>query len=364
MRYYEIIIYDKGGDIVVPRHFLKTQKNATYTSYIDGKSLPAALNVEIQAQVSPFNMPVQPNSSFVRIWGVSIGEISQSADLNDLQIVVKAGMQKGLPLANPKQNGVILQGRIWQSNGNWIGLDKTLDLFVNPTDVEPGPRNFAFIWKRGQTIEQPLKSTLGLAMPAYTPKVVVSSELVAQGDMVGSYRSLSEFATAIKKVTQQQQYKGIKTLLGNKYDGVNITARGKDLIAYDGTADYAENSYSKPLEVKFIDLVGQPTWITANQINFKTVMRADIKVGDYVKLPKDLRTPYVVTSPGSSLPGTPARDKLAFAGVFLVQRVYHWGNFRVPLADAWVSTFDAVFAPNDSTSTSSTNTSNGGGAAP
>jgi hypothetical protein len=45
------------------------------------------------------------------------------------------------------------------------------------------------------------------------------------------------------------------------------------------------------LVAKQIDaIVDQPTWIEAPSIQFKTMMRADLKVGDQVSLPQTLVT--------------------------------------------------------------------------
>lgn len=340
-RYYDIAIYNKDGEVVRPASLASLRLPSTYTSFVNGKTLPGALNIEIQVQAFPFAVP--KGGSFVRVWGISIDEISRANDLVDLDITVKAGMQKGLPLARPQQAGVIAQGKIFQSNGNWIGLDKTLDIIVVPTDTKP--KDLAFVWKRKQPISDAIRSTLGTAFPDLRIVMAVSDQVVAQADMVGTYKTLPEFSEAIKKVTRLPVYAGIRTQSGTPYAGVDITKRDKVIIVYDGTADYGENSFANPKQIDFIDLVGQPTWITAQMINVKTVMRADIQVGDYVKLPKELSTPFVLTGQGAGLPGSAARNKLAFQGVFEVRNLYHWGNYRVPSADAWVTTFDAAFAP-------------------
>ena len=88
--------------------------------------------------------------------------------------------------------------------------------------------------------------------------------------------------------------------------------------------------------VSYQDLIGQPTWIDAPTISFKTVMRADINVGDYIKLPNT-----VATSTPQSVIGTPLRNRPTFQGLFQVQIVRHLGNFRQPDAASWVTVFNA-----------------------
>lgn len=343
MRYYSITITDPAtGNVIRPRIFQPLKLPDTYTSYVNGKTLPGALDIEIQAVAYPYAVPKQ--GSFIRIWGISLQEISNGTDLNGKDIIVKAGMQKGLPLARPSQNGVILQGSIFQCNGNWIGTDKTLDIMLLPTEAKP--KNFAFNWPKNTPLADAIKATLGTALPNLDPKISISGDLKLPGNMVGSYAKLEDFAQAIKRVSNLPAFAGIKTLSGAKYSGVDITVKEKTVLVYDGTADYAANSYSNPKKIDFIDLIGQPTWLNATKINFKCVMRADISVGDYVSLPTSLAPPYVLTTQGSALPNTPARDKLTFkGGKFVVQNVYHWGRYRQPSAEAWCTTYDAVFAP-------------------
>ena len=85
----------------------------------------------------------------------------------------------------------------------------------------------------------------------------------------------------------------------------------------------------------FQDLIGQPTWIEAPFIQFKTMMRADLKVGDQVTLPKTLVTNSAQAQ--SSL----INQQVAFQGKFQIQTIRHVGNFRQATGDAWVTVFDA-----------------------
>jgi hypothetical protein len=71
-------------------------------------------------------------------------------------------------------------------------------------------------------------------------------------------------------------------------------------------------------------------------------MRGDISIGDYIKLPATLASPFVLTSHGAAFSNAPARDRSVFQGVFLVQEVHHFGSFRQPSADAWNTTISAI----------------------
>ena len=140
MRYYKIVITDpSSGNVITPPGFDGLLGGASYTSFVNGQSLPGAWNVELDIPVIGAATP--QGSAGARIWGISRQEISQANDLNGKNISIFGGMQKGLPLANPAQSGLLVQGFIFQAFGNWIGTDMTLDFVINPgqaTSSTPG----------------------------------------------------------------------------------------------------------------------------------------------------------------------------------------------------------------------------------
>ena len=96
MRYYRIEITD-------PANPGPTQ---VYTSWVNGKNDPGALNVQFNITTNTYESLT--NAAVVQIQGISIKSISQASNLNNKNIKISAGFQKGLPLANPKQNGVLV----------------------------------------------------------------------------------------------------------------------------------------------------------------------------------------------------------------------------------------------------------------
>ena len=60
---------------------------------------------------------------------------------------------------------------------------------------------------------------------------------------------------------------------------MQITLQEKAFNVYDGSAQ------ATPTLIDFNDLIGQPTWIGPGQMQFNCVMRADLTVGAYVKMP-------------------------------------------------------------------------------
>lgn len=343
MRYYDIQIRRPGSnDLVRPASLARLNLPSTFTSVVNGKNLPGALQVELS--LLTYNYHSFEQGSYVRIWGVGLSEISQSNNLNGFPIIVKAGMSKGLPLAKPEQAGIVAQGKIFQAYGNWVGTDQTLELQLQPdTGTANAPKNYSMTWPKNTPLAQAIETTLAVALPDHTVTVAISPDLKMAAAQWGVWGKLEDFAKAIYNITTQQQFKGIAPLSGGPYPGVRITVKGKNVIVYDGTRNYSDNSAANPIKIKFEDLIGQPTWIEGNTLNFKTVMRADISVGSYVQLPPGLTSPYVLTTPGAALPGTPSRNRLTFTGTFRVTRMQHFGHSRQPDAASWCTVMNASF---------------------
>lgn len=344
MRYYDITITDaKSGQVIRPASLANLGLPSTFSSFVNGQSLPGALNVEINAPVFNFSVPLP--GTYVRIWGISLAEISQSADLAGCGIIVRAGMQAGLPLANPAQAGVIIQGTIYQAIGNWVGTDMTLDLFIlPPTGQTNSPSlNFSFNWKANTLLKDAIDSTLRTAMPSFTRVIAISDKLKMSSTQSGIYSDLAAFSHAIADLSQAQQFKGTITKSGAPYTGVKISINQKTLVVVDDTQDTTGSTATNPKEIAFRDMVGQPTWFSPTQMNLKLVMRADLSVNDYIKMPSGLASPFVLTQPGAAFPNSPSRNESSFKGTFLVISQQHFGSFRQPTADAWVTSVNATF---------------------
>lgn len=323
MRYYKIIITNPTtGQVVVPPGFDRLLGGATYTSFVNNQTLPNAWNVILDIPVTPFAAPA--GAAYIQVWGISLAEISQAHDLNGKNIQVFGGMQKGLPLANPKQAGLLAEGTIIQAFGNWLGTDQTLDLILTPPfgTIEK-PANITMQWPPNTKFADGIRATLSTAFPGYTINVNISSSLVRAGATPGFYQTLGQFAQYLESASRQINR-------SPDYLGIQITSQGKTINVVDGTVK------PKPKQLAFQDLIGQPTWIGLNTINFKTVMRADIAVNDLITFPPGI---LATTTAQSS---SQFRDKSAFQGTFLVSSVRHVGNFRQADGASWVSVFDVV----------------------
>lgn len=307
MRYYKIVVGDK-----------------TFTSYAGGKNIPGALNVVLDIPVFPFAQP--SGAAWAQIWGISIQDIGQASDLNGKDVSIYGGFQKGLPLANPSQAGLLVKGKVFQAFGNWIDTRQTIDLIIYPdTGTNDAPKNIVLNWKKGTKFADALNQTLTTAFPDFSVDVKVSDNLVIPADEVGYYSTLTQFAQYAKAVSKE-------IIGGTEYAGVDIMVAEDSISVYDGT------SPTDPMQIAFQDMIGQPTWIDPLSVQVKLAMRADLQVGDYIKFPPSI----VTTSSGTTSPFVDAKS--TFQGVFQVGQVRHVGNFRQPNADSWVTVVNAYSA--------------------
>lgn len=317
MRYYEIRVFNDDGTDYKKGWFSSLNK--------DGSTNAGALNIDLDISVIPLDKP--SGNAFVRIWGIPIDLIAQSSDFNldpktgkGKKIQIFAGMQKGLPLANPKQSGLILQGVIFQAFGNWQGNVMTLDFIIIPSSgTLSKPKNIVFQCLKEQALLQTIEKTLTEAYPDYdAPDMKISPDLVVSEDITGFYSNIEQFANEIKELS-----KYIKN--DNTYKGVDIVKNGNRFFVDDGTTK------GDVIEIKPTDFIGQPTWIDAITLIVKVVMRADIQVMNTVKMPQILG---ITTKASQSF----VRNNLTFSGEYQVLEVRHIGSFRQPDANAWVTT--------------------------
>jgi hypothetical protein len=334
MRFYNLVISDpNSGQVWKPTStgngFTKSAGGSTFTSYVGGKTLPGALNIEFDFPVYTFD--AFQGGQYIRIWGVGLGMIGQAANLNGANFSLSAGMKKGLPLANPAQSGLILQGTVFQAFGNWQGVNQTIDLICNPGAAGIG-QNISWNWPAGSPLKSAIAATLTQAFPTFQQNINISSNLTLNNTQPGHYTTLSQFATYLLGITQTIG----RQALGSSYPGVQISILGNTIYVYDGTVP------KNTVNLAFQDLIGQPTWLAPTEISFKTVLRADIGVGSLVKLPPGIQSPYALTSQAAAVPNAPASSKTVFQGNFFIRQMHHWGNFRQPDADSWSTAFVAV----------------------
>lgn len=334
MRYYAIQITDpSSGQLYTPPGTSSALLGGnSYTSFVNGVTLPGALNIELDIPVIDAGTP--QGFGLLRIWGISVAEIAQANNLIGKNIKIFGGMQKGLPLANPAQAGLLTSGYVYQCFGNWIGADMTLDFVIAPgsgSASNPGgpgtlakPKNFTLNWQGGQPLGPALKQCLQTAFGSgYTVNVNINSGIVRPTDdtPVGFYSTLEQ----LSQVVRAMSLSAIKT---TGYAGVRIVVNGTTVNAYDTPQGNAT-------AIAFTDLVGQPTWIESPNIQLKAVMRADLAVWTPITLP-----PTITTNTAAANSNI-VNQKLTFQSGFYVVSMRHVGNYRAPTADAWCTVIEA-----------------------
>lgn len=339
-RYYKILV---GPETTSPTGFTPASNNAgaMWTNFLEpkngqpGRADLGAQTVEFDIWNYSFDEAVSLGS--VKIWGPSKAQIAQAFDFNGADIQVFAGMQPGLPLAtadyNAKQQGLILSGQIFQSFGNWQGVNQTLDFVVipNPGGTQSQPANLAFNWQQGQPLSEAINSVLSAAFPNFkSPKININSALVLPNDEPFTYTTFEQFCKYVRNLSQN--------ILGanqQNYQGVLIAQQGNQFLVFDGTK-VDDGTTSNQIATK--DLIGQVTWLGPYQIQFNTVLRADLRIGDTVQF-EPIAGLQAITSVQSA---SNVRQQNTFAGNWQITKVRHVGNSRAPDAQSWITTFQAI----------------------
>lgn len=327
MRYYDIQITEQDGSPITD---IKGNPIGPFTSLMaTGRTTNlAALNVYIDMPVAAYDSPIN-TSGLVRIWGLPLYFISQANNLNGKKIVVRGGMSAGLPLADPSQQGILVSATIQQAFGNWQGVNQTLDMYVRQSEGGPlAPKNISFDWKKDAKMAMAIEIALKTAYPNYSVNIKISDNLVAYQDFPGIYKSVREFAEMTRALSRD-------ILKNNLYPGVRIIFEDGTFYVYDVEKPGA--IAGNPRFINFEDFIGQPTWYEPGVVTFKTVMRGDIQMGDYIMFPIQTSA-YQFSTAGAQ---TQARQRSSFNGVYQITSVRHMGEFRQKGGDNWVTVFQA-----------------------
>jgi len=312
---------------------------------VGGKALLSAQMIEFDLTTVAGALPAA--GSWIRVWGPSKEQIQQAANFNGAAIELYGGMQTGLPLATnaaqKNQGGLLVKGIVWQAFGNWQGITQTLDFVIvsAPYDTPlqsddarqaatvgapPPPQNFSFNWKQGTSLIANVTAVLQQAYPGVTVDVnAATSGLTLLHDEASVFTDVRTFALYVQGLSRD--------LKGPTYAGLNIVGDNAKFTIYDNTVPATD-----VIDVTMLDLMGNVTWLDAATVQFSTVLRADIKIGDIVTFPP-LAQAQAITSASSQ---SNARTKTTFDGQWQINNyVRHVGNSRAPDAQSWVSIFEA-----------------------
>lgn len=307
MRYYELKITPQGS----------TTPFRTYTSHPNNVYDPAALNIEYDALVAPYGIP--SGASTVTVYGIPLQDLTQAQQFAGMTLELKAGMRAGLPLVNPAQAGTILKGSIYQSFGNWEGVDQTLDFVVIPgTYTIDNPGNILLDWTAGMSLADALRQTFSVAYPGFNVSINISDDLVQNHDEPHICGTLDQLAQVVGDITE-----------GVFDNRVTIGIQAGKIVVYDSTYK------PSPIQLNFNDFVGQPTWIGVNTIQTKMVARADLQMGAIVKMPQGLQNaPGYIKTSTSAYPSS-IKYQTTFQNDFIINELRQIGNFRSPDAAQW-----------------------------
>jgi hypothetical protein len=322
MRYYDIVITDsKSGKII----------NQFTTLNSNNSNNGAALQVEVDMFQNFFHAPAQ--NPYIKITGVTYETISQASNLNNQTVSVSVGMNTGLPLANPQERGIVLQGTIWQAFGNWQGNEVSLHLIVVPLiyDSTKEP-NLTGIWYKGTTMQKFVTSTLNQAFPGVQITGNLSDNLKYTEDQPFYNYNLQQFS---EKMNELSKY----IIKDPKYLGASIASTPNGFVLSDGVGSTGQsNTLDNPTQISYYDIIGNLTWLDLYTIQAKLVMRGDLTVGQYIKFPKG--APLLNTSNTF----TQFKNSISFQGVFQIQQIRHVGNSRQADANSWCSIIDAYIS--------------------
>ena len=321
MRYYAITISPSKQS---PTSFAPV----TFSTLTQAKTNNgSALLVELDIFETWYHQPAQ--NGYIKIKGVPFPYLNQASNFNFAKIKIEVGMSKGLPYANPKQAGLIIDGTIFQSFGNWQGNEVSLDLVVFPANYNPNVNvNLPFAWEKDQTLESAVRQTLSIAYAGVPIYGKFSDNLIYTEDMWGfNYKNLLAFGQAVNELSKQ-------VLSDPDYSGASISNLSTGFLLFDNTY-----TPTKITEIKSTDIIGNITWINVNTIQIKTVMRSDIELGQYITVPKGIPILNLVNNYSQF------RYTYAFKGKFTVDSVRHVGNSRQADANSWVSIINAYISP-------------------
>lgn len=297
-----------------------------FGSYPGGRYDPGApnciFNILTYAQSTPMG------NSTITVEGVPVSLLSGiekfGFDVNGkprTNIAFKGGMGPGLPLANPKQIGLLAGGSIFQAWGTWVGTEVSISFTLAPSpysQANPGP--IVLNWKAGSPLSSALKSTLQTAYPGW-PITMNISDVVLAHDEVHAANTLTGLATYLNGITTTD---------------VQIVANGNAIRVFDSSYRPA------PKRIAFKDFVGQPAWHEPYTMQTMLVLRGDLQVGDYLQMPQDASNfPTFAQQSAAAMPSQ-VNYKSAMQGQFQIKALRHVGNLRQPRGNEWCTIVNAV----------------------
>jgi hypothetical protein len=328
MRFYDITITPPLAD---PTRF----KAFSYSSQSGlGSDNYSCLRVDLDIFQNAYHQ--YASNGYVKVWGIDLKALGQVSNINPTissdgktvqlcGIYIQIGMSKGLPYANPKQRGIVLQGAILQAFSNWQGTEVCLDLVIVPGFVDPNAlKNITFNWAKGTELTDAVKQSLKNAYPDTPISGSFSSGLIYTEDAPSQHFDLLSLSAKVNQVS--------RTIKKNpKYTGAIITSTAKGFLLTDSALTPTATK-----EIAFTDVIGNLTWLGINTISAKVVMRGDLNIGDYISFQSGIPVLNIVNN------NSQYRNKISFNGTFFITKLHHVGSSRSPDGNAWVTIIEAI----------------------
>lgn len=305
---------------------------------------PGALEIQFQVtQNSLTTFETGGGGVAITIKGVDLTTVKKASNLVGRLIRLEVGMGVGLHICRPEQAGQILEGTITSAVGNWEGTDISLTLYAMPYVILPGHQealfgkddngdlvrtnHLQFHCQRGADLITATQNALRNVAPNYEFVSRLRGQIPASQEVHGSYSTVKELCVGMRRAWLQASGRDI---------AISIRSRSFVLSDLEGS-----NNPKKPIQIRFIDLIGQPCWEGVSGISFTCPLRGDIKVLDQVILPEGLEGFGRIAGDGSTTILAP-RNRNLFSGTFTVLKISHLGQFRSTDGRQWASTFFCV----------------------
>ncbi|EKM5742883.1 hypothetical protein PU345_002160 [Enterobacter kobei] len=339
-RRYEITIEDKNGQ---PVGDAKGYQIGPWHSHQQERPLAGALDIEFDIQTLGAGLIAAQSSTLV-IRGLPMSVMKQSVNLSQCVCTLNAGFGSiGLPLATSQSvhYGMVLEGQIYTPYANWQGANQSLNLgLINYAPMLKMTGTLRLSGQRGEKLGDMILRNMKEAYPGRRIVMSIADNLILPENVQSAeYDNMGAYSMAIGSLSR-----GIMN--DSKYPGIQIYMQ-KDFIAVsDLMYPLAGVTHNIALE----ELIGQPSWEGFNSISVKVPLRADINVGDGLRLASytdcTIYSPYggfgtILTSNGGAAMVARMQDT-TFTGNFIVSGIRHVGAFRNPSADAWVSIITIV----------------------
>jgi hypothetical protein len=209
------------------------------------------------------------------------------------------------------------------------------DLFGGGVPGLSAPLNLIHNLMPNMSLSSGIQETLGKAFPGANVVTNIHPGLKLPYQDAGMYQNMKQYAGYLKSLSQ--------SVLGTKnYNGIQTSSHDNTIHVWDGT--------QPPINmgtIRVIDLIGQPGWIDQQRIHVKTVLRADLHIGDAFTLPPGI--PMGVSADanvlGSGGAASPQRGHVTVEGMsFRIYRILHVGDFRSPHGADWSTNYEAQVA--------------------